>query len=227
MEKPKHNKSTRQREREIFKKGLAKRIAEFMKLTGLEHAHRLSGKPSGYPGWIQSRKESEAFVHGNRFPELLKDLRGSYPKEQPCIGKLLLACFCLGVPARRMFALMAPLLTNRISTTNIVQVATNLDCELAGYHRSRPHKKLSGLLDSAKRRQTTRTIARNREVNPYPSTLPELEEELDRLLISLQSVEADLWNRLKTAGLVKGKLRRSAARQKKEAKGHSGRHTGA
>jgi hypothetical protein len=188
-----------------------KRIAEFMKPG---YAHGQSEKQSGYPGWNEwtPKNASEAFVDGDQAAEPSKDLRESYLKGQSCIEKLLLVCFCLRLPARKVSALLAPLLSKRISATNIGHVAINLDRELAGYHRRRR---------SAKRSQTT---APNREPNnPYPSTMSELEEELDRLLTSLQSVESDLWNRLKTAGLVKGSLQRSAARQK--LKGHSSRQT--
>jgi hypothetical protein len=191
----KYKQPKKDQERDVFERALAKRMAEFMRFTAPAYPHRQSRKHSAYARWKESspKKELRTFLDANQPAELSRDLLGGYPKEQSCIEKLLLVCFCLRLPARKTFAILAPLLSKRISATTIVHVATNLNRKVASYHHSRPSK-LSALVGSV-----------------LPTTLCELEKEADLLLASLRTAEPDLWNQLETAGLV-SEMKRPATR---------------
>lgn len=182
MRTRKGDRRDRQQGKRTLDEGVAKRTADFIQLTGLEHAHR-TGTRSGYT-WRSSAK------------------REGYSKEQSCIYKLLLVCFCFRVPLRRAFLMIAPLLSKQNSSVKVTLIAANLARELAGYDsRQSPTQSTPGA-------ETGRTTRNSRLVMTRLTTMGELEAELDRLLTSFRTIDPDRWHKLKASGLLKGNFAR-------------------
>lgn len=164
----------RQQERVFPASGIVNRIVEFAELSNAQDHALISGIATGNSAsaYTGAKNSLTIFLPADQTAKSLDDRLKIYIQEQSCIDKLVLACFCLNLPLQKTLFAMALLLSKRIPSAPIAEVATILDQKLATYRRrsSQNSRNLESLRASAP------DIKRPKV---YPDTLVELEKGLD------------------------------------------------
>lgn len=149
----------------------------------------------------------------------LEDISTSQRRKMSCITKLLITAFCLEMTQREALALMTPLLNQRVSSTHITQIVSLLKDNLSDYDRRAAHRRkelhlrknnkqtlnidprLTQCLDEQSAGSEAGKYA-NGQKPAYPTTVAELEKQLDTILRVLGDVEPKRWKQLQAAGLI-------------------------
>ncbi len=113
--------------------GIDRHLAE---MAGRGAADRRNGS---YSRWLMSELgEIELAVPRTRSWSALTVVR-AYARRAGHINRVILACFVLGLPTRKVAIALLPILGRRISAATVSAVAKTLDAAVAAFHR-RPLK---------------------------------------------------------------------------------------
>lgn len=127
----------RQALKEMVDKRLEEEMTEYMGLARYEHgADRADYRNGHYVRHLLTEMgDIEILVPRSRKGGFPNKLLGRYARRCRSVDQVLLACFCLGLSTRKAGAVLAPVLEERVSSSTISRLSSQLDGAVERYHR--------------------------------------------------------------------------------------------